>query len=302
MKTTIKKKKPIGAILPYFGGKRNLAARIVEALGPHKAYWEPFCGSMAVLFAKKPCELETVNDLHGDLVNLARVIRDEELGLKLYEKLARTLYCEELFSESKERWSALAADKINAAPDINGGPDIDRAYEYFVTSWMGINGVSGTARYNYQFAVRWCRGGGQGATRWQSVIESMPAWHKRLRSVVIMNRDAFEVLCNIKDSGDTAIYCDPPYFYKSDKYVHDFEGEDHKRLAEALRRFRKSKVVVSYYDCPEVRTLYEGFEILSMGKSYASLRNATRGKKKKARKEQTEILLVNQRQEGLFCK
>jgi len=284
-------KMKIKAILPYFGGKRNLAARIVEALGPHKTYWEPFCGSMAVLFAKKPCEMETVNDLHGDLINLARVIRDEELGFKLYEKLARTLYSEELFREAKE-WIS--------APGINGETDIDRAYDYFVASWMGLNGVSGTARYNYQFAVRWCRGGGQGATRWQSVIESMPAWHKRLRSVVIMHRDAFEVIGNIRDSGDTAIYCDPPYFDKSDKYVHDFEGEDHKRLAEALRRFRKSKVVVSYYDCPQVRTLYEGFEIVSMGKCYASLRNATRGEKKKPRKEQTEVLLVNSKACGLF--
>ena len=291
MKTASENKMKYKAILPYFGGKRNLAARIVEALGPHKTYWEPFCGSMAVLFAKKPCEMETVNDLHGDLINLARVIRDEELGFKLYEKLARTLYSEELFREAKE-WIS--------APGINGETDIDRAYDYFVASWMGLNGVSGTARYNYQFAVRWCRGGGQGATRWQSVIESMPAWHKRLRSVVIMHRDAFEVLGNIRDSGDTAIYCDPPYFDKSDKYVHDFEGEDHKRLAEALRMFRKSKVVVSYYDCPQVRTLYEGFEIVSMGKSYASLRNATRGEKKKPRKEQTEVLLVNSKACGLF--
>lgn len=282
----------IKAILPYFGGKRKLAGRIVEALGGHKSYWEPFCGSMAVLLAKQPCEMETVNDLHGDLINLARVIRDEELGLNLYEKLSRTLYSEELFREAKERWIS--------ASGINGEMDIDRAYDYFVASWMGLNGVSGTARYNYQFAVRWCRGGGQGATRWQSVIESMPAWHKRLRSVVIMQRDAFEVLGNIKDSGDTAIYCDPPYFDKSDKYVHDFEGEDHKRLSEALGRFRKSKVVVSYYDCPQVRKLYEGFEIVSMGKSYASLRNATRGEKKKPRKEQAEVLLVNSKAGGLF--
>lgn len=39
----------IGAVAPWFGGKRTLAPRIVEALGPHKAYVEPFCGSCAVL-------------------------------------------------------------------------------------------------------------------------------------------------------------------------------------------------------------------------------------------------------------
>jgi DNA adenine methylase len=281
----------IKAILPYFGGKRKLAGRIVEALGDHKSYWEPFCGSMAVLFAKQPCEMETVNDLHGDLINMAKVVRDEELGFKLYERLCKTLYCENLFREAKEKWTETK---------VNGEIDIDRAYWFFVTSWMGLNGVSGTERCNYQFALRWSRGGGQGATRWQSVVSSMPAWHKRLRSVVIINRDGFGVLDNIKDGEDTAIYCDPPYFEKSDKYVHDFEGEDHERLADSLKRFSKARVVVSYYDCPQVRAMYDGFEFIELSKSYASLRNATRGPKKKPRKEQTEILICNQRKKGLF--
>lgn len=284
----------IKAILPYFGCKRNIAARIVEIIGPHKVYWEPFCGSMAVLLGKPPCEMETVNDLYGDLINLARVIQDRQLGFELYDKLSRTLYAEELFREAKER---LMSEQVH-----NGKPDLDRAYDYFVTSWMGINGVSGTSRYNYQFAIRWCRGGGQGARRWQSVVDSMPAWHKRLRNVVIIRRDAFEVLANIKDEDGVAIYCDPPYFDKSDKYVHDFEDGDHKRLAESLKKFRKSKVIVSYYDCSQVRQLYNGFEIIEIGKNQQSLRNATRGKKKKPRKEQIEVLLVHGGpvQKGLF--
>ena len=211
----------IKAILPYFGGKRKLATKIVEMLGKHRVYWEPFCGSMSVLLAKPPVEMETVNDLYGDLINLAKVIQDDELGFKLYEKLSRALYCEQLFTEAKQRWIS--------APEINGQIDFDRAYDFFVASWMGLNGVSGTERYNYCFAVRWCRGGGQGARRWQSVVESMPAWHKRLRSVVIIRRDAFEILENIKDEEGVAIYCDPPYIDKSDKYVHDFNENDHER-------------------------------------------------------------------------
>jgi len=283
----------IKALVPWFGGKRNLAPRIVEQLGKHRVYWEPFCGSMAVLLVKPRCEMETVNDLHGDLVNLARVIADRETAFELYDKVCRTLYSEELFREAKERWIQ--------HPDLNGQTDLQRAYDYFVVSWMGLNGVSGTARSNYQFALRWCRGGGQGATRWQSVVSSMPAWHRRLRNVVIVRRDAFELLDNIKDESGVAIYCDPPYFEKSDKYVHDFDDEAHAKLAESLRRFEKSRVIVSYYDCLQVRELYEGFEFIDMGKSYASLRNATRGKKKKPRKEQAEVLITNKAgQGGLF--
>lgn len=279
----------ISSLAPWFGAKRKIAAQIVEIIGSHRVYWEPFCGSMAVLLLKPPCEMETVNDLHGDMINLARVIQDKEKGFQLYDKLSRTLYAEELWKESKERWMAGTS-----------GSDLNRAYDYFVVSWMGINGVSGTARYNYNFAMRWCVGGGQGARRWRSTVESMPAWHKRLQNVVILQRDAFEILNNIKDDSFVVIYCDPPYFDKSDKYLHDFAAEDHERLAKSLQRFKAARVIVSYYDDPKLDGLYEGFTKIKLASSTQSLRNATRGPKKKPRKKQVEVLLVNQAIEGVL--
>ncbi|MFN0195471.1 MAG: DNA adenine methylase, partial [Planctomycetaceae bacterium] len=50
--TATAEKPTIGAIVPWFGSKRNLAPRIVEVIGPHQAYWELFGGSLAVLLAK----------------------------------------------------------------------------------------------------------------------------------------------------------------------------------------------------------------------------------------------------------
>src|SRR3990167_5196039 len=85
----------ISAISSWFGSKRNLAPRIVAALGKHSCYWEPFCGSLAVLFAKPQSSSETVNDLHGELINLARVLADEESALALYARLARFLMHED---------------------------------------------------------------------------------------------------------------------------------------------------------------------------------------------------------------
>jgi DNA adenine methylase len=60
----------ITALAPWFGSKRTMASDIVEALGPHSVYWEPFCGSMAVLLCKNACSVEVVNDLHDDVINL----------------------------------------------------------------------------------------------------------------------------------------------------------------------------------------------------------------------------------------
>lgn len=290
----------IKALAPWFGSKRSLAPTIVELIGKHKAYWEPFCGSMAVLLRKPTCDLETMNDLNGDLINLAKVIQDDELAYELYDKLFRTLCAERFFLESKERWISTPCESLLAGVD----PDIDRAYDFFVASWQGINGVSGTNQCNYAFALRWGVGGGQGAKRWSNVVSSIPAWHKRLQNVMIVQKDAFWLLENIKDEAGTVIYCDPPYFTKSNQYVYDFENEDHARLAELLNRFKHTRVIVSYYDDPKLEQLYAGWDRPELPKIGASMRNATRGKKSPApskSKKQTEVLLMNHKVEkGLF--
>jgi len=207
---------------------------------------------MAVLFAKPRSSHETVNDLHGDLVNLARVVADDELAPRLYDRLQRTLMAEPIILDAKATVST---------PYEDDRPDIDRAYHYFVISWAGRNGVSGTKRHNYQMAVRWTSGGGSGAVRFRSAIESLPWWHARLQSVEILRRDLFVLLDKIEDEVGTAIYLDPPYFHRgsrtgSNDYLHEFTATDHERLAAAAARFAVSRVVVSYYHDPALDELY----------------------------------------------
>jgi DNA adenine methylase len=274
----------VKAIAPWFGGKRNLACRIIELLGPHSCYWEPFCGSMAVLMAKEPVHMETVNDLHGDLINLAKVIQYKPAALDLYERLNRTLMCEQLHREAAERYR----DRGHFHPA--GEPDIDRAYDYFLCSWIGRNGVSGTQSYNQGFCIRYTTGGGHAAKRWTSAIESIPAWHDRLMNVTILHRDAFELLEKIRDEKGTSIYIDPPYLVKGAKYIHDFTCDDHVRLAETLSRFLQARIVVSYYDDPRLQDHYPGWakHCIDVPKSTAH-QNKRGANKARA----TEVLLVN---------
>ncbi|GAH82860.1 unnamed protein product, partial [marine sediment metagenome] len=148
----------IGAIVPWAGAKRTLAPLIVQELGPHRCYHEPFCGSMAVLLAKPPVHMEVVNDLHGDLVNFARVLQDDRLGPALYRKLKRTLFAEEVFGASAE-WLR------GREPCFFYGnaPDEERAYHFFIVSWCGRNGVAGTPGYGRHFCARFTYGGGNPA-------------------------------------------------------------------------------------------------------------------------------------------
>lgn len=240
----------ITAIAPWFGSKRTLAPRIVAELGEHRAYWEPFCGSMAVLLAKPPATMETVNDLHGDLVNLARVIQHPALGPALYRRLRRVWMSEVIHQEAAERF------RERGNTPAGEQPDVDRAADYMLCAWLGRNGVAGTQSYNQGFCVRYTKNGGHGAKRWQGVVDSIPAWGRRLRAVTILSRDAFELIEKIEDAPGVVVYCDPPYIVKGAKYVHDFKAEDHQRLASLLMRFTKTRVVVSYYDHPDLAALY----------------------------------------------
>lgn len=61
---------------PYFGGKITLGPAIASLLPAHTHYVEPFCGSLAVLFAKSPSVMETVNDLDHVIVTFWRVLRE----------------------------------------------------------------------------------------------------------------------------------------------------------------------------------------------------------------------------------
>ncbi|HEX8325704.1 MAG TPA: DNA adenine methylase [Tepidisphaeraceae bacterium] len=267
---------PITAIVPWFGSKRGMADRIARECcradgRPPKSFWELCAGSMAVSIAMPRCSHHHAVDMHSDLINLARVIADPKLGPLFYRRLRRIVNHETLFHEQK---TALADD----ANDADGGlfavekreqlGPVDRAIAYFIVSWQGRNGVAGTERSNYQPAVRWTSGGGHGGIRFANAVRSIPAWRRRLRDITILSRDIFEVLAKIEDEDGTVIYIDPPYVRDgvtrsgSCGYLHDFRPTDHTRLAMALKRFEKVRVVISYYDHPQLRAMYAGWTVV----------------------------------------
>lgn len=287
----------IMAIAPWFGGKRTLAPTIVRQLGAHRSYWEPFCGGISVILAKPRARQEVLNDLHGDLTNLAIVLSSPSCP-DLYDRAARTLYCEGLYAsclkviENRAFSFAASADEVEPA-------HVDRAYAYLVLSWMGRNGAAGTARLNYQFTLRYTNNGGDSATRWAKVVQSIPLWHERLVGVVITRRDGIELLDKVDDADGTAIYLDPPYLAEGDAYEHTFHSggggifdarDDHARLAEAARRFQKARVVVSYYADPRLAELYLGWTVVEQTMTKAL---AAQNKRGANRAEAPEVLLIN---------
>lgn len=312
----------IKAIAPWFGGKRTLAPAIVRQLGKHTQYFEPCCGSMAVLLAKKPSQKETVNDMHGDLINLSRTVQCEDSAVALYNKLQTTPFSEDLLQCARVQLEGESVLTEILSERLATSHSVDRAYWYFLASWMGRNGTAGTERVDYQIAVRWTKNGGSPTVRFRNAVESIPEWHRRLLNVVILNRDMFRFIDRFEDVPGTAIYLDPPYMRETrsngnpkagggGRYLHDFddldtkpksaggslfgnddEGEDdkHNQLAGILSQYRNARIVISYYDCERVRSLYKGWTFVEHSMNKQLHAQNGRGARQK---EAPEVLIIN---------
>lgn len=277
--TPTRKPAPIKCLIPYAGGKRTLAPRIVELLGEHDTYVEPFVGGCAILPVKPRAAVEIVNDANPAVVNVLRCVRDHE------RRLVSLL---ETYQFDKATFEA-ARDKITRAAVVNN--PVGFAACQLVVWWMGANGYAGTTKAGW-FARRHTKTGGDPAVRWESFKRSLPTLAERLRDVGIDCDDFrlfLRVLC--PDRPGVAAYVDPPYFSKRIQYAHDFTLKDHVDLAAMLNRYRRARVVVSYYDAPELATLYppDRWDRHEVKVSKASA-NARRGATKTTA---TEVLLVN---------
>jgi hypothetical protein len=120
----------------YYGGKQRTAAVIAGLLPAHTHYVEPFAGSLAVLLAKTPAKLETVNDLDGDLMLFWRVLRDQP------DDLARV--CALTPHSRTER--ALATER---GDDLS---DLERARRVWVCLTQGRTGTLRPAGWRFDSA------------------------------------------------------------------------------------------------------------------------------------------------------
>ncbi len=275
----------ITAMLPYFGCKRTCAPQIEPEIGRHHSWWDLCCASMAMTFGKAPCRMETVVDQYWDVTNLARVMQHRWLGPQLYRRLRRAVCADSLFEDAFAR---ISAERRSGVGDML---DLERAYDFFLVSWLGRNGTAGTGLFNQGFCRRFTNNGGSAAKRLVSSVESIPAMRRRMRDLTILTADLFELLPRIDDAEGTVIYVDPPYLVKGADYVHDFTAEDHVRLAEGLRRFEQTRVLVSYYEHPALDGLYPGWTKRRLKATKALVNQGRRDKEGSV--EAPEVLLIN---------
>jgi DNA adenine methylase len=254
--------KAVSALVPYFGSNRLLAHRVGELLAGCTHAVVPFAGGMSELLHITARTI-VVGDLHRDVINLANVLRDPEMGSRLIRELRRLPFHEDVLRFAQEQC------RSEAEPPA-GQPVWDRlwnyhlALNYFVCAWMGRNGTAGTdGEFRGGLSVRWDAGGGDSATRFRSAVEALRDWRKVIPRCTFLVRDCFELLADVKDRAGHGIYCDPPFPDAGEGYRHNpgpagsaEERAFHVRLAQRLSEFKACKVVLRFYRHPLVEELY----------------------------------------------
>lgn len=281
----------VKSVAPWLGSKGTMAPEIVRLLGPHRMYVEPFAGGCSVLLAKPRSPYEIINDLNGDLVNLLMVMVSPSGRAELVDRLRMTSWCERLFRECQSR--LVAAEPVIAQHPCDVALlHVHRAFDAFVVWWMGRGAHAGMPVDRSPPSLRFTPTGGSGAGRFIAAASSVEAFAERLRSTVhITDRDAHDLIASVPDRADVALYVDPPYLREGYQYQH--AAVDHQRLAEQLAGFALSRVVVSYYDEPELRGLYPASRWRRVRRDVTkrSSQAASRGKPTGDRR--VELLLVS---------
>lgn len=226
----------------YFGGKTAIADRVVSLLPPHEHYVEPFAGSLAVLLAKPPSHMETVNDLDGDLMNFWRVLRDRPGDLERVcaftpHSRAEYLACYEPATDDLER-----ARRVWVNLTQGRGGQMRR------TGWRFFEDPRGSHSSMPDYV--------------HAYVSRLAPAAARLAGVSLECKPALDVIRAYARHPGTLIYADPPYLgslrtlnsrhgrSRGPDYTHDLRtDDDHRELLETLLGCR-SIVVLSGYASP----------------------------------------------------
>lgn len=231
-------------IIPWLGGKRRLADKLIPLFPPHECYIEVFCGGAALYFLRPvPAPVEVINDINGELVNLYRVVQN---------------HLEEFVRQFKWAISSRQVFKWQQETKPETLTDIQRAARFYYLQHHAFGGkVSGQ---NFGTAttappINLCR-----------IEESLSAAHLRLAGTTVENLHWQEIMRRY-DRVHSFFYLDPPY-WQTEGYGVPFEWDQYEQMAEIMRQ-AKGKVMVSINDHPDIRRTFDGLTMHELGIKYS---------------------------------
>lgn len=221
-------------IIPWMGGKRRLADRLIPLFPPHECYVEVFAGGAALYFMRpQGAPVEVLNDINGELVTLYRVVQNH------LEEFVRQFKWA-LSSRQIFEWQKMTRPETLT--------DIQRAARFFYLQHHAFAGkVAGQSFGTATTAP---------AINLLRIEENLSAAWQRLSGTYVENLPWLDC-AERYDRSHTFHYMDPPY-WQTAGYGVEFAFENYERMAEFMRHC-KGKVMVSINDHLDIREVFKGF-------------------------------------------
>lgn len=215
--------------ISYYGGKQKLASRIVSIIPRHKLYCEPFLGGAAIFFAKRPSEVEVINDTNRELMNFYQTVKEDFISL-----------------EAEIRTSLHSRDLHRKAWLIYNNPDmfdrIKRAWAVWILSTQSFAGML-DGSWGFDITAN---------TTTKKINTKRDGFTKmfalRLQRCQLECADALYVI-ESRDTEDSFFYCDPPYFNSDLGHYDGYSERDYENLLNLLSKI-KGKFLLSSYPSP----------------------------------------------------
>lgn len=278
--------------ISYIGGKARIGKWIVPFIPKDiETYVEGFGGMFWVFFnmdLKEFPKLKTVvyNDYNKLNSNLFRCARHYD---RLWEELSK-YECQQLGVVDTPPHLAVKFNECQKevfSPDLVLGdePNFDIAgkYVYVLTQVFSGSKPESAKFLDYKGKYR-CK-----VLIFMDKLKN-PKFREHYDRITFVESSDFENVIFKYDSLTTFFYMDPPYWKTENYYsAHDFDSNDHERLAESLHRI-EGKFALSYYEFEQLnrwfpRDVYR-WEQKNFKKAAAAKRNV-------AQNDGTELLIMN---------
>jgi DNA adenine methylase len=228
------------------GGKRRLARHLLPLLAEceHSCYVEPFCGAAALFFLREHrTKVEVLNDIHGELINLYRVVQhhlDEFVRHFRWALSSRQLF----------EWAQMTEPETLT--------DVQRAARFFYLQKLAFGGkvvgqTFGTATTS------------PARLNLLRMEEDLSEVHLRLNGVFVERRP-WRACVEQYDRAHTLFFMDPPY-WKTAGYGSSFGLDEYVHMAELMATMQ-GRGIVTVNDHPDMRRVFAGLKMQRVGITY----------------------------------
>ena len=277
--------------LSYIGGKSRIGKWIVPFYpNDIETYVEPFSGLFWCFFNMNLNQFPNLkrvvyNDFNPLNYNLFQCLQNPTLLLEAVNSISCQQVGEELTPEIyKEQFISFQAEIFNENFNV-------QAYDYIIAAkyaYVLSQVFSGSKPETSSFIDL----KGKYKSKYLTFRDklSKPDWVEHFLRISHVENLDFQEVIEKYDSPSTYIYLDPPY-WKTENYYnnHDFDREDHERLANVLNSV-KGKFSLSYYDFELLHEWYPEDKFRWEKKEFAKAAAAKKGVKQNMGEE---LLILN---------